>query len=218
GADVSGRNWYVGADGEPSGGPMGAALVAIDGKPSAGTMSHYNRVEGGWTLNRTTTTVYDASGRPAYTISMDVSDATIAAVSMAQMSFGGAARAVRQVGDALANALLPAVAAAQDGGTPIDTNADSDGSDGSSGAGSGVPKWVGWVEIFGELVGVIITAVGAIMLAPVEFMVVAGVFAIGAAAGFAAAIGAQIVRLIDSYADDSIINCTVYTSGAVACG
>ena len=140
GPDAQGRNWYVGSDGEPRGGPMGAALIAIDGKPSAGTMSHYNRVEGGWTLNRTTTTIYDANGRPAYTISMDVSNATIAAVSTAQMSFGGAAQAVRQVGDALANALLPAVAAAQDGGT-FDTNAGSDGSsDGSSGAGRGVPK------------------------------------------------------------------------------
>lgn len=133
------------------------------------------------------------------------------------MSFGGAARAVRQVGDALANALLPAVAAAHDGGTPIDTNAPSDGSDGSSGAGSGVPMWIGWVGIAGELIGVIVTAVGTILLAPEELMVVTAVFAITAAAGFPAAIGAQIITLIDSYSDDAIINCACYTSGAVAC-
>ena len=49
-------------------------------------------------------------------------------------------------------------------------------------------------------------------------MVAAAAFAITAAAGFAAAIGVQIITLIESYSDDAIIRCTYYTSGAVACG
>ena len=202
--DVNRRHVYVGADGEKSGGPLAASLVAIEGKPLAGSMNDWTRIEGGWALKHTTTTTYNANGSPAVIISVDVTNPTIASISTPRMYLGDATRAVKQAGGAFANILLPPIAAAQD---PVNPNA-ADGSD-ANGGGTGTSGPTGfarWLGVIGHAIEGV-AAIGTLIFLAPEITAAVIVWTAIAAVGLGVSLGYEIAGVLSEETGNEIIAC-----------
>jgi hypothetical protein len=162
-----GHLYNLSADGDKNGGPMTGGMFSIDGTLTHGTTYDWERIDGGWVLQHSSVTTYGENGRPASVISFDVSDATVATLSVPAMYLGDATRGVKQAGGAFAKIVLPPLLHAQ----PMD-----------------VP---GWVEAIGVLAAGIGVIVGLVVAGPVGIAVAVGMIALGTGA----AVGALLYRM-----------------------